>query len=396
MDVEGGGRAVSEAAAALLAWYDRVKRDLPWRKTTDPYRILVSEVMLQQTQVKTVLDYYGRFLERFPDVYALAAAGEDEVLEAWKGLGYYRRARNLHSCAKRIVDELGGRVPRTYESLRRLPGVGEYTAAAVASIAFGEAKGVVDGNVLRVMARLLGVEDPIDDGKTKRAIQEAVDAMICRDRPGDFNQALMELGATVCTPTGPRCDACPLRQACRALSQGSPQRLPVRRRKQTVSLSRRLVAVVERAGRVLVMKRPADGLLGGMWEFLNLTRSDGDEEDAVARLLRDVRALARGEAHSWRLAGRVVHRFSHLEWEIDVYYVRLQAAGVAEARPVPETDGPLESKNALEIRWVKPQRLSEYALPRVMQKVWETVAGDAREPLVTGPEVWDQEPRETG
>ena len=281
--MESGGRVMEAQAVAdagptqaLLTWYDRVKRDLPWRKTTDPYRILVSEVMLQQTQVKTVLAYYDAFLARFPDVYALAAAGEDDVLSAWKGLGYYRRARNLHACSKRIVAEYDGRVPGSFAELRRLQGIGDYTAAAVASIAFGEAKGVVDGNVLRVMARFRSIEQPIDDAKVKRTIQEAVDSMISRERPGDFNQALMELGATVCTPHAPECGVCPLQADCLALAKGLAEELPMRRRRERVSFSHRVVAVVERAGRILVMKRPVDGLLGGMWEFLNIEAGQGE------------------------------------------------------------------------------------------------------------------------
>lgn len=383
---------------ALLSWYDRVKRELPWRKTSDPYRILVSEVMLQQTQVKTVLDYYERFLECFPDVHALAAADQERGLEVWKGLGYYRRARNLHACARRIVAEMGGRVPETFAELRRLPGVGDYTAAAVASIAFGQAKGVVDGNVLRVMARFLGIEEPIDDANTKRRIQEAVDGMICRDRPGDFNQALMELGATVCTPQRPRCDACPLSPGCVGRLQADVERLPVRRRKQQVSRSRRSVAVVERDGEVLLMKRPPDGLLGGMWEFLNLeqvsTRRGVQADQAAAKwqgerrarssydpamggvprvVLEEVRSLTGTEALSWEFRGQVTHRFSHLEWEIDVFHVRLPGSGAQETSPKRGTLEVQENPPLPEILWVERESLHRYALPRVMQKVWETV-----------------------
>lgn len=345
----------------LLRWYDREKRELPWRKTSDPYRILVSEVMLQQTQVKTVLEYYEPFLERFPSLEALAAADEDEVLAAWKGLGYYRRARNLHACAKAVVSDLEGVLPRRFSELRRLKGIGDYTAAAVASIAFGEAKGVVDGNVLRVMARFLSIAEPIDDAKVKRAIQEAVDHAISPERPGDFNQALMELGATVCTPQRPDCEICPLQAACQAFSKGMASRLPVRKRRGKVHLSHRIVGVVERAGRLLVTKRPAEGLLGGMWEFLNLEAdSAGATQD---RLLSQVRALTGGDDFVCHRAGQVSHRFSHLEWQIDVYYVRVPADNGDE-------DGPEHE----DVEWVPREKIHELALPRVMQKVWEQAA----------------------
>lgn len=346
-------------AEELLRWYDREKRDLPWRHTRDPYRILVSEVMLQQTQVKTVLEYYEPFLERFPTLEALAAADQEEVLAAWKGLGYYQRARRLHALAQAVVSDLGGVLPRSFSELRRLKGIGDYTAAAVASIAFGEAKGVVDGNVLRVMARFLGIKEPIDDARVKREIQAAVDRAISRQRPGDFNQALMELGATVCTPQRPGCGACPLQAACWAHAHGHSTRLPVRKPRVKVERSRRAVGVVERDGKILLLKRPPEGLLAGMWEFLNL---ETDPDVAGEALLAKAQELSGTDELTLVYAGRVIHRFSHIEWEIDAYYLGAWSGGVEERAPEQPAS-----------EWVSRDELAERPLPRVMQKVWEQV-----------------------
>lgn len=371
---------------ALLSWYDRAKRDLPWRRTRDPYRILVSEIMLQQTQVKTVLGYYDAFLERFPDLESLARASEDEVLAAWKGLGYYRRARNLQACAKEAVAEHGGRLPDSYEALRAMRGIGEYTAAAVASIAFGEAKGVVDGNVLRVMARYLGIEEPIDGSAARRAIQRAVDEAISRERPGDFNQALMELGATLCTPQRPQCEACPLMGSCDARARGLVDRLPLKKRREQPTLSQRVVAVVQKGDRILLVKRPADGLLGGMWEFLNLEMPEMEAlgrdrsawSDRCRMLLGEsVRALTGDEVIDAAYAGRVIHRFSHRVWEMDVYWVTVSESKARESPPddghSTESYGALAPSPAEGVSWTwQPlEAIDEVALPRVMQKAWE-------------------------
>lgn len=346
---------------ALLAWYDAEKRDLPWRRTRDPYRILVAEVMLQQTQVKTVLGYYERFLERFPDLRSLASAGEEEVLAAWKGLGYYRRARNLHACAKQALAEYGGELPRSYRALRRLKGIGEYTAAAVASIAFGEPKGAVDGNVLRVMARYLGIEEPVDGAKARRAIQRAVDQAISTDRPGDFNQALMELGARICTPQRPKCGACPLKAGCRALSLSMVDQLPKKARRERVLFSRRVVGVVEKCGRILLVRRPADGLLGGMWEFVNVEASH-EPGAGDAELLRErVRRLTGDEVEECSYLGRVTHRFSHLLWQIDAYRLKARPAWPCGVR---------EPVSPLEVAWRPAEEVDQVALPKAMQKVW--------------------------
>ena len=242
----------------LLAWYDRHQRDLPWRRTRHPYRIWVSEIMLQQTRVAAVLSYYRRFLRRFPSLRRLATARQDSVLAAWSGLGYYRRARSLHAAARMLVREHGGRLPRTSGEWRRLPGVGRYTAAAIASIAFGEAEAVVDGNVERVLRRLVGMRRRVSAGK----IWESASDLLSRKRPGDFNQAMMELGATVCLPSAPKCPECPLEKWCR--TRGATWRAtPDRRRRRSVAY-----ALAASPDAVWLVRRPGQSArMPGMWEL---------------------------------------------------------------------------------------------------------------------------------
>jgi A/G-specific adenine glycosylase len=249
---------------ALLGWYDRSRRDLPWRRTRDPYRIWVAEVMLQQTTVRTATPYYEAFLKRFPTLQALAEEPEEEVLAAWSGLGYYHRARNLHRGAQHVAERHGGRFPRTLEAALAVPGVGLYTASAILSIAHGQALPVVDGNVRRVLARLLALRGPEfrRDGPYYNRAEELLD----RERPGDWNQALMELGATVCTPRQPGCAACPLRSHCRGRALGVVHELPEGRARRAPVDLKVAAALVEKDGRVLLVRRPEGRLLGRMWE----------------------------------------------------------------------------------------------------------------------------------
>ncbi|MCC6862674.1 MAG: A/G-specific adenine glycosylase [Bryobacterales bacterium] len=253
-------------AARLLAWFRQVKRPLPWRETGDPYRILVSEIMLQQTRAQTVIPYYRRFLERFPDAAALAAAPESEVLERWSGLGYYSRARNLQRAARQVVET--GRFPADFEGLLALPGVGRYTAAAVASIAFHLPCAAVDGNVLRVLARVTGERGDIGSGRTRARLEEAAAGLLDRRRPGDCNQALMELGATLCLPRRPRCLLCPVSRFCAARASGIEEQLPVKLRKTKTREVELTLALVERRGRVLFWRRDGDrARMAGFWEL---------------------------------------------------------------------------------------------------------------------------------
>ncbi len=311
--------------AALLGWYDAHARELPWRGEDDPYRIWVSEMMLQQTRVSTVLGYYDRWLERFPDVAALADAEQDEVLKAWEGLGYYRRARFLHAGARLVREEMGGEVPSTYDGLREIPGLGEYAAGAVASIAFGERVPAVDGNVRRVLARLW--DDPAPG---KAWLRETAAELVDPERPGDWNQALMELGATTCTPTGPACGACPVSAWCAARAAGTQEERPeTKKRKAVPKRAFATAVVVDGAGRALLVRRPEDGLLGGMWTFpdagldgwddvVDAAREAAEEAGAVMAGPEAGRAASgegahRGRPGSPRTLSPVRHRFSHLD-----------------------------------------------------------------------------------
>ncbi|MFP4143801.1 MAG: A/G-specific adenine glycosylase [Phycisphaeraceae bacterium] len=259
---------------SLLAWYDAHHRTMPWRVSPgaeagrpEPYPILVAETMLQQTQVATVIPYFQRFIERFPTVAALASAEEQEVLRLWQGLGYYRRARNLHAAAKRIVDEFGGTVPGEVEKLLELPGVGRYTAGAVASIAFGRRAPIVDGNVARVLARLLAIEEPVDKAAVRRRLWEVAEAVVPGDRPGDFNQAMMELGSQICTPQGPTCPRCPVAEQCLARQDGREEEIPAMSPRKQPKAVTHVVAAVERRGRWLFEQRPEAGLWANLWQM---------------------------------------------------------------------------------------------------------------------------------
>lgn len=260
---------LAAATAALIDWYAHSARDLPWRRTREPYRILVSEVMLQQTRVEAVRDRYDQFLARFPDLESLAGAHEDEVLAAWSGLGYYRRARSLHRLARQLVREGDGRLPTDPEGLRRLPGIGDYTSAAVASIAFGVPALTVDGNVARVLSRLLALYDDARRAPVRRRLESDMAASLRAHAPGDLNQALMELGARVCLPTSPRCALCPCARHCRARELGVQEQLPPRR-KTTVREVEEAAAVIERRGRYLLFRGQRPGVLQSMWEFPTL------------------------------------------------------------------------------------------------------------------------------
>ena len=263
---------ITRLRRVLLQWYGRHRRRLPWRAArsggrVDPYYVLVSEAMLQQTQVATVVDYFNRFVEQLPTVRALAAADEQVVLRLWQGLGYYRRARHLHAAAKMIVDEFDGKVPSTVDELMHLAGVGRYSAGAIASIAYGRASPILDGNVARVLARWLAIEQPIDEPKVRDGLWQMAQRLVPRTRPGDFNQALMELGALVCTPRGPQCPVCPVADRCQAYQNGNVDRLPQRwPRRAPQQVSHHIVAV-HREGKYLLEQRGAGGLWSRMWQI---------------------------------------------------------------------------------------------------------------------------------
>lgn len=310
---------------ALLTWFDQHRRDLPWRRTSDPYRIWLSEVMLQQTRVETVLPFYNRFLERFPTVEDLARAELEEVLALWSGLGYYRRARQLHAAARRIAEI--GTFPSTVEGLLDLPGIGAYTAAAVASIAFGVAAPVMDGNVERVLSRFLALEgDPKANGPRRQLLAAAAELLDPR-RPGDSNQALMELGATLCSPRRPKCLLCPLRPGCRASLEGDPESYPTPKAKREGERHRLLVAVVEDGEGVLLFRRPEDStLLAGTWELPWVTL----EKNGMIETADPAEGLRQRYGGLWKVGPResgVKHGITYRDLEVDVHRAELSWGG---------------------------------------------------------------------
>ena len=254
-------------ADTLLSWYAKNARELPWRGHTDPYAVWVSEVMLQQTRVETVIPYFERWMARFPTVEALAAATQQDVLNLWEGLGYYSRARRLHRAAQIVVAEYEGELPADVDKLRDLPGIGRYTAAAIASIAFNLDEAALDGNIRRVLARVCHVSEVVSSGQGKRILWALAEEHLPPGRAGDYNQAMMDLGATVCTPNDPACQRCPMADSCRARVLGIQDQLPVKKAKPPIPHHTVTAAVIHRNGHILIAQRPQNGLLGGMWEF---------------------------------------------------------------------------------------------------------------------------------
>jgi A/G-specific adenine glycosylase len=347
---------LGELRAALLGHYDRHRRDLPWRGESDPYRVLVSEVMLQQTRAETVAHRYAGWLERFPDLETLAGADEDEVLKAWEGLGYYRRARNLRRAALLARERPDAALPSTYGELRQLPGLGEYTAGAVASIAFGEAVAAADGNVRRVMSRLRNVPSP-KAAWLRRAAAELLD----HERPGDWNQAMMELGATICSPRAPKCDECPVSRWCAARAAGTQRQRPGRGHKRAPRAATFALAVLRAGHRVLLERRPLPGLLGGMWAFPEREIAREDDAHDAALVLASERALTPiGE-----LVGlpTCTHRFTHLHATYVPWALEVVEPGSTEQR---------------HRTWIEPTRSEAVAVPvaqrRVLASLLETSA----------------------
>ncbi|WP_315834589.1 A/G-specific adenine glycosylase [Bradyrhizobium prioriisuperbiae] len=341
----------TDRAALLLAWYDRHRRRLPWRalpgETTDPYRVWLSEIMLQQTTVKAVGPYFEKFTARWPTAAALGRASLDDVLRMWAGLGYYSRARNLHACAVVVAREFGGVFPDTEEGLRALPGIGPYTAAAIAAIAFDRRTMPVDGNIERVVSRLYAVEDALP--KAKPEIQRLAATLLGPSRAGDSAQALMDLGATICTPKKPACSLCPLNDNCAALTRGDQETFPRKAPKKTGELRRGAAFVVTRGHELLVRTRPEKGLLGGMTEVPSSDWLAGHDDTAARK-----QAPVFKEASRWqRKVGVVTHVFTHFPLELVVYTTSLP----------PRTRAPDG------MRWVSIATLADEALPNVMRKV---------------------------
>ncbi len=354
MTGSASAKAFARQRRGLLDWYRRNRRELPWRKTKDPYRIWVSEVMLQQTTVKTMLPYYARFVASFPSVERLAAAPEEAVLGAWSGLGYYHRARNLRRGAAHVVARHGGRFPKTLEAALAVPGVGLYTASAILSIAYAVALPVVDGNVRRVLARLLVLRGP--EWKTDGPFYNRAEELLDREQPGDWNQALMELGATLCTPQQPACPACPLRVSCGARAQGITEELPEGRpRRASVDVTV-AAALIERRGRILLVRREQGRLLDRMWEIPQTSLASRGYPD----LVREVRERHGLDIVPGALVARTRHAITFRRIRVEAYRARLACA-------------PLE--DAERLRWAAPDELASTPTSSLTRKLLQAARG---------------------
>jgi len=352
-------------AAPLLRWYDRARRDLPWRRTPSPYRTLVSEFMLQQTVVATVIPHFDRFLARWPDLPALAAASEEQVLAAWSGLGYYARARNLHRAVRAVADQHGGVVPDDEQALAALPGIGPYTAAAVAAIAFGRRTFALDGNAARVTARLAGVTAPVDQPAVRARLRAIGQGWVPAKRAGDFVQAVMELGATVCTPRSPDCAACPLASVCVARQRDLVARIPAktpRPQKRVV----RLAAVRVRLDGQILLVRGQTGLLAGTWMLPSETVASPDGAAQAARVAAETAARANGvtiDPQTLRGVGQVRHLFTHRDATVDVFDVTARGR---HARPPTNEESSVHGYTSY--TWADPRARDDLALSTFVRK----------------------------
>lgn len=336
----------NDFASVLLAWYDREARTLPWRTTPTPYGVWVSEIMLQQTQVTTVIGYFERFMKRLPDIQSLAEVSEEELFKLWEGLGYYSRARNLQRAARLIVENYDGLLPNNENELRKLPGIGDYTAGAIASIAFQKPTAAVDGNVLRIFARLYKDDHDIGDTKNKKHFHALVMQVLPPKRAGDFNQALMDLGALICTPKAvPKCCDCPLKSFCMAYGDDCVNQLPVKSNKISRKIQQYTIFLIIHQEKILLKKRPSQGLLAGLWEYPNL---EGILNATEARFFLQDKGVA---VDTITPVGSAKHTFTHIQWQMNGYLVKI-------SKPLPLFGG----------TWISYQALKEnYALPNAYQ-----------------------------
>ncbi len=345
----------NDISERILKWYKRNQRNLPWRKTKDPYYIFVSEMMLQQTQVETVIPYYHRFIIRFPTVETLARASLQEVLKAWENLGYYARARHLHAAAKEMMERTGGMIPDNEEELVRLPGIGSYTAAAILSIAFGRRVPAVDGNVRRVLCRLFAIQASLEETKTQRRIHNLAADLIPVKASSRFNQGIMDLGATICTPRKPVCERCPIHESCLAYEKGLQETLPITRKRGPLPHKQMTAGILcDTHDKLLIVRRPTKGLLGGLWKF------PGGEKDAGVSLQRSLEKVIQMELGIEVRVGEkiaaVKHAYTHFRITLHAFRCALKG-------------GDLKVLNCHRCEWIDPQSLADFPFSKADRKV---------------------------
>lgn len=348
------GFEIKKFQQSLVDWYYHEKRDLPWRRTSDPFKIWVSEVMLQQTRVDTVIPYYERFLKKFPTLKDFADASEDEILKAWEGLGYYSRVRNLQTAVKEVQEKYNGSVPDNIEEFQTLKGVGPYTSGAVMSIAFNKPEPAVDGNVMRVFSRLFTIEEDIAKPKTRKVFEALVKEVIDSEDPSAFNQGIMELGAMVCTPQSPSCLLCPVRDHCKGFHEGKQSTLPIKNLKKSTKKQKWMAAIIYTDDHQIVINKRADtGLLASMWQYPIIERTD------LAGFRSWLNAELNIKIEHLEPLTTVKHIFSHVEWEIDAYAVKGSIKDV---------------KNPYKL--ITEEEIQEHAFPVPFQKIWNVYKGE--------------------
>lgn len=342
-------------AESLIDWYLKGHRDLPWRNTEDPYKIWLSEIILQQTRVDQGKHYYYKFVETYPTVSDLASAPEEQVLKLWQGLGYYSRARNLRKAAIMVEEELNGQFPADYNGLLKLKGVGPYTAAAIASFAFKEKRAAVDGNVYRVLSRIFGIKTPIDNAEGKKQFEVLANELIPEQNPDLFNQAIMEFGATLCTPRKAQCDECPFSQECYAYSKGLQERFPVKAKKNKVQKRFISYFVIESDDQILIRKRSEKGFWHQLWDFPGIEKERSFDSAAMIEYLEKIGYCASPKTNIFEEKYRTIHILSHRKLHISFFELR--------------TSRPFKVKNP-DLKWVNKNDYESYAIPRVIDKYW--------------------------
>jgi len=346
-------KRIQQFQQSLIKWYRRHQRPLPWRDTSDPYYIWISEVMLQQTQVNTVIPYYLKFIQQYPTLKDLAATSLQNVLKSWEGLGYYSRARNFHKAAKIIIKNHNGSIPEDSSEFNKLPGVGDYITASVQSIAFHQPLAVVDGNVKRVLARILQLNEPVNSSKMHKDFKKYADKFLLPSQPGTFNQAMMELGAIICKPAQPTCKDCPVRKFCLSFNNDTTRKFPKRLPSKTVPEYHIAAAIVQKNGRLLITQRKPEGLLGGLWEFPGgkVMKKESPEKACAREVKEEVNLKIKVESH----LTQVRHAYSHFKIRMDVYLCTYVSGKV-------KLNGPVNYK------WIFPSKIKDYPLPKANHK----------------------------